>query len=110
MDYSWIFLIAGGLGLLFIVLYVCHLLFNTERSKSSIVVLNSDQEGYIGTDTSVLGLCGKRGTAITDLRPGGKVDIDGKRLDAVSNGPFIAKGTDIVVIEASASQAVVEKA
>jgi membrane-bound serine protease (ClpP class) len=38
------------------------------------------------------------GEAITDLRPGGKVSIDGERYDATSEREFVARGTRVKVI------------
>lgn len=43
-------------------------------------------------------LIGATGTALTDLRPSGVAVIDGERLDVVSDGGYIARGTEIVVV------------
>jgi membrane-bound serine protease (ClpP class) len=43
-------------------------------------------------------LLGARGTAVSMLRPAGKARIGGRLLDVVSEGPFIAQGSDIEVI------------
>ena len=42
---------------------------------------------------------GAKGIAVTELRPAGIAEFHGKRLDVISNGDFIAKGTDIVIEE-----------
>lgn len=49
-------------------------------------------------------LVGKIGFAKTNLLPSGLVVIDGKRLDAVSDGAPIDAGTDVVVISAVAGK------
>jgi len=41
---------------------------------------------------------GKVGRAVTDLRPSGTIQIDGRKVNAVSEGEFIAKGSDVLVI------------
>lgn len=41
---------------------------------------------------------GARGTAITDLHPTGVANIDGRRVDVVTEGGYIATGTEIEVI------------
>lgn len=41
---------------------------------------------------------GKEGTAVTPLRPGGIVDIDGTRLEAQTEGEFIASGSEVRVV------------
>ena len=46
-------------------------------------------------------LVGQIGTAKTNLLPSGLVVIDGKRLDAVSEGSPIDAGTDVIVVSAS---------
>lgn len=65
------------------------------------VVLKDEQrasEGYISSVTK-LDLTGKTGIALTDLRPSGKILIDNVRYDALSEGEFIIKGTEVVVIK-----------
>ena len=41
---------------------------------------------------------GARGTAITDLHPAGVANIDGRRVDVVTEGGYIASGTEIEII------------
>ena len=55
-------------------------------------------KGYIGVDTSLARLVGSDATAETDLRPGGKVQIDGETYDAVSTHGFIEAGTTLKVV------------
>lgn len=43
---------------------------------------------------------GQSGTALTALRPGGTVVIDGKRVDAISDGEFIESGQPVHVLRA----------
>jgi len=86
-----------------------HWLLKGERGKKSALVLSTDQDGYIGTDTTANELIGQEGTALTDLRPSGKISIDGKTLDAMSDGMFIAKGSRIKILSATEGQAVVRE-
>ena len=55
----------------------------------------SDQ-GYISSSLSK-DLIGKEGVASTDLRPSGKVEVEGAWYDAVSLDGYITKGTSIYV-------------
>jgi membrane-bound serine protease (ClpP class) len=41
---------------------------------------------------------GRRGTALTDLRPAGAADFDGERVDVVAEGGFIPKGEAVVIV------------
>lgn len=52
---------------------------------------------------------GKTGTALTLLRPSGVVLIDGKRVDALTEGEFIAEGTSIKVVKEEGRKIFVEK-
>lgn len=54
-------------------------------------------------------LVGKAGTAHTDLRPAGIVDIEGQRIDVVSEAGFIIKGSPVKVIEVAGSRIVVRQ-
>lgn len=40
---------------------------------------------------------GKQGTAITPLRPSGTAELDGVRIDVITRGDFIEKGSPIIV-------------
>lgn len=56
------------------------------------------EDGYVGVDTSMASYVGSTGVAKTDLRPGGKIEINEEILDAVAlNGDFIEEGTIVMV-------------
>jgi len=63
------------------------------------LVLSDEQRAGSGYVSSVVNadLIHKEGTAKTDLRPSGKVEIDGIWYDAVSLGGYINKGTAVFV-------------
>lgn len=76
------------------------------------LVLDAEEnthEGYLSSETNS-NLAGKRGTALSDLRPAGKAEIDGQRCDVVTEGDYIAKGTAIYVTEVRGSRVVVRTA
>jgi membrane-bound serine protease (ClpP class) len=52
-------------------------------------------------------LVGRPGTAVTDLRPSGKVRIDDRIIDVVSMHAYIRAGTDIEVAEVEGMRVVV---
>lgn len=66
-------------------------------------------DGYIGVPTDLTHYPGKRGKAITVLRPAGKIDIDGTLLDAVSVHEFIDAGEEIVVTKYENTQLYVQR-
>lgn len=59
--------------------------------------LHTDQEGYISVPMEPVSLIGKTGMAATDLRPSGRVSVDGELYDAISLKGFVAKGDEVLV-------------
>lgn len=55
-------------------------------------------------------LSGKQGVARTALRPAGKVEIDGRRFDVVTEGAYVEAGTLVVVVQADGARIVVRGA
>ncbi|AUG57364.1 NfeD family protein [Acetivibrio saccincola] len=66
------------------------------------------EEGYVNVSGNEH-LLGKTGKAVTTLRPAGTALIDGKRVDVVTDGEFIANNTEIKVIQVEGSRIVVAK-
>lgn len=52
---------------------------------------------------------GSRGEALTDLRPAGTALLDGRRVDVVSRGTFIASGATVRVVEVAGNRVVVRE-
>ena len=50
---------------------------------------------------------GKRGTAVTDLLPNGRITIDGTGFDAVTEGVLVDAGTPVEVTEIQGNRIVV---
>jgi membrane-bound serine protease (ClpP class) len=55
-------------------------------------------------------LVGRRGLALTTLRPAGTAEIDGERVDVVSQGTFIAAGEPVEVVRVRGSRVEVRPA
>ncbi len=66
-------------------------------------------DGYIGVDMKAKLLIGKTGTAVSVLRPSGKVFIDNQIYDAKSEDGFIDKDTLVEVIRFETGQVYVVK-
>ena len=104
-------LIVGGelFGILFAVMSGMYLLSRTRAAKGLILSTSQQADsGWVATETDT-DLIGQTGVAFTVLRPAGTVVVDGKRVDAVSSGEHIEKGSSVRVIEAHGSRVVVEK-
>jgi membrane-bound serine protease (ClpP class) len=65
------------------------------------VVLKTDLAaagGFVAPGVSAeLNLVNRQGVAVTELRPGGKIEIDGALYDVITDGEFIDKGVVVVV-------------
>ena len=68
-------------------------------SGSSIPMTSSGQSALLGSF----------GVAISDLRPAGVANIEGQRMDVVSDGEFINAGTNLEVIRVEGRRILVKK-
>lgn len=57
----------------------------------------------------VVGLLGRDGIALTALRPAGKIEIDGRRVDVLAESSYVDAGDAVSVIEASGSRVIVRR-
>ncbi len=55
------------------------------------------EDGYVSNNVSLNTLAGKEGIAETDLRPAGKVVVEGEVYDAVAESGFVEKGAAVIV-------------
>lgn len=67
------------------------------------------EAGYMAPKPELIGYLGKTGTVITSLRPAGTVEVERSRLDVVSQGEYIPKGTRVSVISVEGSRVVVKR-
>ena len=72
--------------------------------KIALATELDNESGYIGVSVEERALVGKTGTTKTDLRPSGKVIIDGKTHDAVSEQGFVLKGKEVRVMRYETGQ------
>jgi membrane-bound serine protease (ClpP class) len=83
-----------------------------ESSVFDRIILKSSQEkdsGFTSASVTHHSLVGQTGTALTMLRPSGKVEIDGEAYDATALTSYIEKGATIKVIKYETAQLVVRK-
>ena len=66
------------------------------------------ENGYINNDDMNYFL-DKTGTTLTVLRPSGTIDLDGVKLDVVSQGEYIEKGAEVKIIKVEGRKIVVRK-
>ena len=68
----------------------------TARPNHSIYS-DASQQGYVASryDHSLIG---KKGVVATDLKPGGHILIEGKRVQAFSQAGYLVKGVEVIVV------------
>lgn len=66
------------------------------------------EEGYLAPQRDIEQFLGSQGVAATPLRPAGSALIDGKRIDVVTDGEFIAPGTHIIVVKVESTRVIVK--
>ncbi len=55
-------------------------------------------------------LVGRTGHAVTPLKPGGKIEVDGQVIDVVSEGDFVAAGEPVEILRVDGMHTLVRKA
>jgi membrane-bound serine protease (ClpP class) len=65
------------------------------------------EDGYINVPDD-LSLVGQQGAVFSALRPSGAILVNGRRVDAVSDGTFIDAGRTVRVVEVHGNRVVVE--
>lgn len=94
-----------------IVMFVIIVKFITKGQSNSPIVLKDE----LKTDTGYTSsrkydeLIGKKGVAITDLRPSGRGRFDDLEYDIITDGKYINKGTNIIVFNVEGARIVVEE-
>lgn len=103
---------AGILTVIFSLIIIVFLFLLFKKMKVwDRFVLKEEQKLSIKNDFSSKKneVIGKRGIALTDLRPSGFVLIETKKIDVQSNGEFIPKNSIIEVTSIEGSKIIVKK-
>lgn len=104
---------ASRLGISLIVAIVASLAILRYLPKTRVgkhLVLQTDltaESGFTSEPLAEHDLVGKLGVAVSTLRPAGIADIEGKRVDVVSDGEFIEPGQPIRVDHVDGNRVVV---
>jgi len=77
-------------------------------TKITLETVESSQEGFKSAEIFSV-LVGKVGIALNDLHPVGKAEINGQRVDVVTEGEYIEKNTPVIVAEVDGSRIVVRE-
>jgi membrane-bound serine protease (ClpP class) len=102
------YIAAGIVVLVAVAIWLWIRFFPNSRMGRKLTV-SQDLAHAKAANAELKDLVGKEGEARSELRPGGIVTIDGRRVDVVTEGGMIAKGTRVRVVAVEASRVVVRK-
>ena len=117
---SSILLAADSENLLFTVLYtffvvasvvalIKYALWKIPRGRHKDSIYSDDsQVGYYASSYD-LDAIGKKGVVLSDLKPGGFIEIEGNQLPAISESGYIAKGESVLVLRGEGDSLIVTK-
>ena len=69
----------------------------------------SKEDGVVSQKNGMEQLLNASGVVLTDLRPAGSIKINNKKIDAVTQGEYIDKGTFVHVIQVTGNQIIVKE-
>lgn len=100
--------LSGALVAALILVFVMAKYLPKTSAFSRLILLQSEkaEEGFVSYP-SEKELLGKEGIAYTTLRPGGTVEIDGRRIDVIADAEYIDRGTKIRVLRVEGIKVVV---
>ena len=99
-----LFLAVDIIGLPFLIYWGLQML---ARSPATLSQTLSSQEGVISQNPRLESFSNQKGEALADLRPSGPALINNQRVDVVSRGEYIEKGSEIIVVKVTGNQVVV---
>ncbi|MFS0689782.1 nodulation protein NfeD [Sporosarcina sp. 179-K 8C2 HS] len=77
---------------------------------NKVVLMDSTdtESGYV-SNVNRVELLGKKAVTITPLRPAGTIDMEGERIDVVSQGSYIDRGKHVIIVKVEGSRIVVRE-
>lgn len=99
----------GALVVIGLLIFISYKLPATRKfwKKLSLDTRQTNAGGYVAPKPSYESYVGRKGIAISHLRPAGTGDFAGERLDVVTEGGYISAQTPIVIIEVEGTRIVV---
>ena len=72
-------------------------------------VKQEKEEGYLAPSLSLQDLLGAEGISVSPLRPAGTIEVNGERIDVVTDGNFIPVNTPVKVVKVEGSRVIVRR-
>lgn len=108
-----LFYIIWFIVIIFVVVALFKLIFQSildrKNKKSSMVVKGNIVPSTEQGNPDYSFLLGKTGVVTSDLKPSGKVEIDGSIYDVTTSKDYIFSGSEVKVVKVYASKVVVKK-
>lgn len=94
-----------------IIFFVLLRLFNKLNWWQRLTLGTRQQKdtGYVAPQTDLIRFVGATGVSISPLRPAGSVEVDGIRLDVVTEGDFLPPNTPVVIIKVEGTRVIVRR-
>jgi membrane-bound serine protease (ClpP class) len=93
----YFFLFTLGFVAAGVLAYILAIRLMPKTAAGKLIFLRTTQKGYNVSVSGRQELVGKEGVAVSFLRPTGFAQIDGKRVNVVTEGEFIEKNTKVKV-------------
>lgn len=100
--------VAMALPLILLIAFGQKLFESRVFKKMGVEAEMKTSDGFSVRSNTLQGLIGSDGIAITNLRPSGKVEINGEQYDSIADGSFIAKDAPVKVIKVQATYLIVQ--
>lgn len=94
-----------------VLLVISFRFLKTRRMWNRLIlrVRQEKSEGYVAPEEKLTELFGAEGVTLTPLRPAGSAEINGMRIDVVSEGGFIPTETKVQVVKVEGTRVVVRQ-
>lgn len=99
--------VAMAIPLIFIIAFGQRLFKSNRFKNMSAMAEMKTSDGFSIRNKSLQDLIGSPGTTITNLRPSGKIEINGEQYDSIADGSFITTGAAVKVIAVRSTYLVV---
>lgn len=90
-----LYVIAVGVILGYLIKFA---IWRIRTAKPDYSIYSDDSQNGFQASSFDAAAIGKHGVVITDLKPGGHILVEGKRLQAISQSGYLVKGTEVLVI------------
>ena len=80
-----------------------------QESPVTLKQTHGTDEGFVAGPGDLASLAGKAGVSVTVLRPAGLVEINGRKVDVVTEGEMIESGTPVQVLRVEGNRVIVRQ-